>query len=93
MRTNKLKIFKNGKDMGYIGKESLWWFNTNIPNSFSIFDLDSLYPDVYFSKDHVPSELIEPIIVRHHQPVLESLGIADFLQGEAARHQEDADGG
>lgn len=43
-------------DMGYIGDNQRWWFDENHPDCFSIFNLDSFYPDKYFADDHSMSD-------------------------------------
>ena len=44
----------SGGDTGYLSDPGAnWWFNPQNKESFSIFDLDQLYPEFYHDHDHV----------------------------------------
>lgn len=43
---------------GHIGDNQKWWFDSSHPDSFDLFDLDSLYNADYFGNDHVSSSTI-----------------------------------
>ena len=58
MNTRKVQIYKNGKDRGYLGNTQNWWFNINFEHSFSIFDLDSFYPEDYFDEPPIDKQVI-----------------------------------
>jgi hypothetical protein len=62
METTKVEVYKSGKDEGYLGTNQHWWFDPTFENAFSIFDIDSFYPDEYFKNDHVGSYVIRNYI-------------------------------
>jgi cyclopropane fatty-acyl-phospholipid synthase-like methyltransferase len=57
-----MEIFKEDKDLGYLGNHPMWWFDPSVAHSYSIFKLDDLYPGKYFQKDHVTAEIAEEIV-------------------------------
>lgn len=59
MSTSKAQIYSKGKVKGYLGYGTNWWFNPNIKNSFTLFDLDSFYPEKYFKDDHVNNSIVK----------------------------------
>ena len=59
MRTDKIQTYNNGVDVGYLGDNQTWWFDPSFEHSFTIFDLDTFYPDAYFENDHVGVETVQ----------------------------------
>lgn len=55
----KTKIVNNN-DIYYPNK--LWWFEESNEDSFSIFDLNSLYDTKYFSNDHLGDDVCNKIV-------------------------------
>lgn len=53
-----LTFDENGKDIGYLGSNQKWWFDSDHPDSFELFDLDSFYDEHYFKEDHVSSYIV-----------------------------------
>ena len=53
MKTSNVKIYSKGKNKGWLGYGTNWWFNPNISNSFLIFNLNSFYQNDYFKHEHV----------------------------------------
>jgi hypothetical protein len=53
----RVSIFEE-KGSGYLGNHPNWWFDEGFEYSFSIFDLNTLYGDTYFAKDHVLDQTI-----------------------------------
>jgi cyclopropane fatty-acyl-phospholipid synthase-like methyltransferase len=50
----------NNNDIYY--KDTLWWFNQSNEDSYSIFNLGSLYDENYFSSEHLKKEVCEQIV-------------------------------
>ena len=53
-----VEAYKNGEDNGWLHQQN-FWFNPNHEHGFGIVDLDSIYPEKYFEKDHVKPETVE----------------------------------
>lgn len=53
-----VEAFKNGVDNGWLHKQN-FWFDPNHEHGFGIVDLDSIYPEKYFEKDHVHPTTVE----------------------------------
>ncbi len=62
MKTANVKIYSKGKVLGFLGYGTNWWFNPSIENSFTIFNLDSFYPDKYFQEDHVDNKIVKKYV-------------------------------
>lgn len=79
MKTTKIKIYANGKDLGWLGQHRNWWYDDTFPHAFSIFDLDSFYQNDYFKVDHVAN----PTVVRRYVELVLQYG-KEFLGREVA---------
>lgn len=53
-----VEAFKNGVDNGWLHKQN-FWFDPEHEHGFGIVDLDSIYPEKYFEKDHVHAPTVE----------------------------------
>jgi hypothetical protein len=55
----KVQAFdEQGTDVGYLDNNQKWWFDSEYPNSFELFDLDSFYSEHYFKEDHVTPHVV-----------------------------------
>ncbi len=59
LRTDAVQTYAGGKDVGYLGDNQKWWFDSTFEHSFTLFDLDAFYPDNYFENDHVGATVVK----------------------------------
>lgn len=57
MRTKKV----NNNDIYY--NKTTWWFDENNEDSFSMFDLDTLYDGSYFKDEHLTQTICNEIVI------------------------------
>jgi hypothetical protein len=53
-----VEVYDKGEDNGWLHKQN-FWFDPNHEHGFGIVDLDSIYPEKYFEKDHVHPNTVE----------------------------------
>lgn len=53
-----VEAYKGGEDNGWLHKQN-FWFDPQHEHGFGIVDLDSIYPDKYFEKDHVHPSTVD----------------------------------
>ncbi len=60
MNATKVQLSNDGQHLGFLGHRRYnWWFDTNFPHAFTIYDLDSFYDCDYFRDDHVDAENVQ----------------------------------
>ena len=59
MSTAKVSVYSDEDDLGYL-KNMDWWYDIDFPDSYTIFDTDTLYPDRYYADGHgITSAMVE----------------------------------
>lgn len=77
-----MKVFQEGKDVGYLD-DQYWWANPSNPNAFRIASLDEDYPEEYFREDHVGEGVVKKLcnyVIEYFKNIVgrEPYGVIEF---------------